>query len=342
MTEAWICAGGGGVGKTTTSAAIGFASAKQHQSTLIMTVDPARRLATALGTTLGSTPKPIGDSGHLDALMPDPVSSAVLFLEILYREQPERLEEMKHNRVYQTLADAAAGMHEIVCLVLLADSVKQKHYDRVIMDTAPSRHALDFLSYPEKLIQLLDSKALSFLSGIGKQPERAGFFAGTSKRVEQLFGSLLNIEFVKDLGQMFSLLGEAKGRFVQLCKEAERLLLGPSSKWMIVMGPTGASEADAHFLIEKAKRWTRTPQLLLNRADVFVPNYLEQAAPLHATYETLREEYARRKTRGDHIEARFKQKYPQLQMLRLPNIEARDPKVVVMRLSEYLAGSGLC
>ena len=163
-----VCCGAGGGGKTTTAAALGLAAASKGRRVLVLTIDPARRLAEAMGIP-ASGPKPAAVpedrlrqgkiSGKLDAWMLDP---KVVFEGMVLRlaDSPERAAAILENRIYRALSDLVAGMQEYTAAEALYSFVESGNYDLVVLDTPPSRNALEFLEAPRKLSLFLDEKII--------------------------------------------------------------------------------------------------------------------------------------------------------------------------------------
>ncbi|MFM2152024.1 MAG: hypothetical protein RL199_459, partial [Pseudomonadota bacterium] len=183
-----VLCGAGGVGKTTTSAALGLAAAKAGRRVLVLTVDPARRLAQAMGIPshadvptrvaaerLAAAGLPAGAA--LDAWMLDP---KVVFEKLVKRlAAPDRARTILESRLYARLSEVVAGMQEYTAGEALHAFVTEGRYDLVILDTPPSRHALDFLDAPGRLGRLLDEGLLRVFGGSeGGLVQRAGRFVG--------------------------------------------------------------------------------------------------------------------------------------------------------------------
>ncbi|MEC7521072.1 MAG: ArsA-related P-loop ATPase [Myxococcota bacterium] len=350
-----VCAGGGGVGKTTTSAALGLALARQGHRTLVVTVDPARRLASAMGVDVDAAVHEAhvepGVEGKLFALMPEPRRSTRTFIELLFEEEPEAKARMLKNRIYLLLADAAAGMHEIVSLMLVAKAIEERTFDYLVVDTAPSRQGLDFVSYPGRLATLYEGRAVTWLgqlAGTGEAEEESdggGLLAAGKKKVEQLFGRLVNPQTLRDLAGLFAELALVKDRFARLARVSEHLLLGPSTRYLVVAAPSGSAAADARFLGRKLKRLGQRPTaLVLNRADAGTPDWLAQldgaqALPpeLSQALEAVHAELHTRQRQGDALAETLQKDMPGTPTVRLPTLEARDPSRIVRSLADRLA-----
>lgn len=352
----FICAGGGGVGKTTTSAALALSLCQRGATTLIVTVDPARRLAAAMGVDIDASVHGVdlgdGHKGRLYALMPEPRASTRAFIELLFEGEPEAKARILRNPVYRLLADAAAGMHEVVSAMLVADAIQRRAYDYLIIDTAPSRQGLDFLGYPGRLATLYESRAVSWLGalaggveGRSSPPSRGGgLFSAGRRRIEELFSRLINPQTLRDLAGLFADLAIVKERFASLARVAERLLLGDQTRYLMVAAPTGSAAADVQFLARRLRRMGQQPSaLLLNRADDSVPAWVETLsaatdlpAEIQPALETVVGELRARKRAGDWLEEALSRKLSSVSKVRLPTLQMRDPSQIVRALAVLL------
>lgn len=348
-----VAAGGGGVGKTTSSAAIAVALARTGARTLIVTVDPARRLASAMGVAIDVHVQPArvepAVEGKLFALMPEPRRSTPTFAEILFEGRPDDLARVMANPVYRTMADAAAGMHEIVSLILVAKAVEEHEFDYLVIDTAPSRNALDFISYPGRLAVLFEGRAVAWLGrlaeNVAQQEGRGpGLFASMEKRVEAMFGRILNPRFLRDLTQLFADLALVKDRFAKFARMSERMLLGERTRYVLVAAPTGSARADVGFLAKRLARYNHVPTaLLLNRADEREPPWMAALRsevpgwpPLAEALSQVQHELDVRKRGGDHLASALAKEVPRIPQVRLPTFEEPDPADIVRDLATAL------
>ncbi len=353
-----VCAGGGGVGKTTTSAALALALARRGLRTLVVTIDPARRLADALGVTIDPLPHVVhvdpATGDRLWALMPEPKASTRTFMEFLFRDEPASLERLLSNRLFQALSDALAGMHELVCMTLVARAASEHTFDYVVVDTAPSRYALDFVSYPPRLAALLESRALGFF---GTLADRSAPGAGESegaaaslarKGAEAALARGLGGRLVLDLTGLFSEMMRVRERFAGLANQSSRLLLGEGSRYVLVAAPTGSALADVRFLARKLEKFGRTPSgVVLNRADIAPRAWAEplRADPhtppaLAAALAQLEAERVARTTAADQMAEVLARHLASVPRVRLPFVESRSPAEIVLRLADEI-GSGV-
>jgi anion-transporting ArsA/GET3 family ATPase len=251
-----VCCGAGGVGKTTTAAAIGLASAVTGRRTLVLTIDPARRLAEAMGIPeasrvpsavprekLSALGVPI--QGELDAWM---LSPEVVFETMVRRLAGDegRVQEILKNRLYQHLSRIVAGMQEYTAAEALYTLSTEGKYDLVVLDTPPSRNALAFLEAPRKLSMFLDERVIGVFL-----PKKGTFFRAASDLVEKVFTKAFGEGFYEDL-QAF--LGAFSGMFGGMRAHAEavrQLLTSDQSTFVVVTSPEPAALAEASFFQDK-------------------------------------------------------------------------------------------
>ena len=167
-----ICCGSGGVGKTTTAAAFALEAARLGRRACVVTIDPARRLANSLGLdALTNRPTRIEGPwpGELHALMLDPKGT---FDDLIqrYSDSPEQAEDIRVNRIYKNLTGTLSGTQEYMAMEKLYELVEEGGFDLVVVDTPPSRNALDFLDAPRRLTHFLENRLFQALM----KPTRAG------------------------------------------------------------------------------------------------------------------------------------------------------------------------
>lgn len=359
MTRVIVCVGGGGVGKTSTSAAIALALARSGQRTLIVTIDPARRLAGAMGVAITDevtpVPLPEGTRGALSALMPDPHRSMRSFIDYLFEKEPAAKERMLRNPLYIGLSDAAPGIHELVAMNLVANAAAPKAgsggaFDVIVIDTAPSRHAIDFVTYPARLSAMLGGRVVTWLSGITRRGDAPtsgprSWFARATAPVENLLAKVTGPNLLRDTAAMFSDLALVRGRFVDLTGRASELLLGDRVNYLLVAAPTAAARDDVLFLAKRLEKLGRRAHaVILNRAaaapsDWFHELSTQAALPQAVTdvLELLHQEHQARAQAAEEHCADFTRQLPKAPVIRLPHIEATAPDVVVAHLAVAVA-----
>jgi anion-transporting ArsA/GET3 family ATPase len=253
-----VCCGAGGVGKTTTAAAIGVASAVHGRKVLVLTIDPARRLAEAMGIpeaarTPSAVPRAKLDElgvpihGELYAWM---LSPEVVFESMVRRLATDeaRVQEILNNRLYQHLSKIVAGMQEYTAAEALYTLSTEGKYDLVVLDTPPSRNALEFLEAPRKLSMFLDERVIGVFL-----PKKGAFMRAASDLIERVFSRAFGEGFYKDL-QGF--LGAFSGMFGGMRAHAEavrKLLSSDDAAFLLVTSPEPAALAEASFFQTKIK-----------------------------------------------------------------------------------------
>ena len=340
-----VCAGGGGVGKTTTSAAIALAVARAGRRSLIVSLDPARRLADALGAELGTEAKQLdvdAQQGVLYGLMPDPRDSLGTFAELLFAEHPDALRRLRDNRVYRALEAAVPGIHELASIGLTWRAVGEHDIDVVVIDTAPSRNAIDFIGQPRRLAKLLGGRAVGWLANIGQHATVDGA-AAKMGRVEKLLARVIG-PAVLEVAALFTELARVRDRFLWLNAKTGDLLLRPDTRYFLVAAPTAAARDDAHYLAKRLRSLRVKPEaIILNSA--FMPerpwvDVLEAAEdlsdPIRDVLETLQREAMLRESAASQVSTALASRHPELEQLRLPFVEASKPRDVVEILSASL------
>jgi anion-transporting ArsA/GET3 family ATPase len=251
-----VCCGAGGVGKTTTAAALGVASAVQGRRALVLTIDPARRLAEAMGLPeVSRTPVPLSRaalasvgvpvSGALDAWM---LSPEVVFETMVRRLAGDeaRVQQILKNRLYQHLSKIVAGMQEYTAAEALYTLSTEGRYDLVILDTPPSRNALAFLEAPRRLSMFLDERVVGVFL-----PKKGALFRAASDLVERVFTKAFGEGF---FGELQDFLGAFSGMFGGMRAHAEavrELLTSDQAAFLLVTSPEPAALAEAAFFQEK-------------------------------------------------------------------------------------------
>ncbi|MBF7731540.1 ArsA family ATPase [Pseudomonas sp. N040] len=232
-----VCTGSGGVGKTTTSAALGIAAAKLGKRVLVLTIDPARRLATSLGIDNSAEDVRVPGqhfAGELYAGMIDP---ARIFADYIERHSESRAaaQRLLDTVLYQQLSTTLSGSQEFTSLARLHEAATSGDYDLVILDTPPAAHAVDFLLTPEKLNAVFDSTIVSMFMG-----RAAGFgLAATAWKqgVKMILGTLTFLtgsEFVRNFTDFFAAIDAIAPEIRRTNLQAQQLLLDPSTAFVLI------------------------------------------------------------------------------------------------------------
>jgi anion-transporting ArsA/GET3 family ATPase len=251
-----VCCGSGGVGKTSTAAALALRGAEQGRRTCVLTIDPARRLAQALGLDLLSNdPKPVSGKGFatttpggLDAMMLDMRRTFDDVIE-RYARDDEQAERILANRFYQRLSSTLAGTQEYMAMEKLYELHEDGRYELLVVDTPPTRSALDFLDAPEHLNELLDARALRLLIApaqrVGRGYLRGLNFATTTmtRLVRRLTGS----ELLAEVGEFFAAFEGMYDGFKERARRVYDLLKHPGTAFVVVATPDQAALREAAY-----------------------------------------------------------------------------------------------
>jgi anion-transporting ArsA/GET3 family ATPase len=252
-----VCCGSGGVGKTTTAAALALRAAERHgRRTVVLTIDPARRLAQSMGLTeLDNTPRPVsgvvGKRGELNAMMLDMKRT---FDEVVAAHmEPSRAAEIFANPFYQAMSSTFSGTQEYMAMEKLAQLRATDHWDLIVVDTPPSRSALDFLDAPARLGRFLDGRMLRLLMAPARAGGRSMFnlvaagFGVVSKTVQRILGAQL----LSDLSGFVSALDSMFGGFRERSEQTYRILQDPQTAFLVVAAPEPDAVREAAFFASR-------------------------------------------------------------------------------------------
>ncbi len=256
-----VCCGSGGVGKTTTAAALGVAAAEAGRRVVVLTIDPARRLAQSLGLTeLDNTPRPVpgvGTSagGSLDAMMLD--MKRTFDDVVLAHSTPEKAAQILENPFYQAVSSSFAGTQEYMAMERLgqlrAEAEREGTWDLVVVDTPPSRSALDFLDAPKRLGSFLDGRFIRLLMA----PARAGgraylkVFSVGATLAAATVSKVLGGEFLSDVQTFVAALDTMFGGFRERADVTYALLKDPSTAFVVVAAPERDALREAAYFVER-------------------------------------------------------------------------------------------
>jgi anion-transporting ArsA/GET3 family ATPase len=278
-----VCAGSGGVGKTTTSAAVAMGLAARGARVCVVTIDPARRLADALGIeALGSEPRRVDDErfaghgialeegGELWALMLDPKKTFDELIATLAPDEAAR-DEILENRIYRELSSAVAGSQEFTAVAKLYELERSGRFDVIVLDTPPSRNALDFLDAPDRLTGFLEGRALRlFLAPTGLAAKVVG--RGTSV-VFGVLRKVTGVDLMNDLSGFFIALSGVLEGFRERAAAVKALLADDATTFLIVTSPEREAREEAIFFRGKLRE-AGLPfgGLVVNRVHILAPD----------------------------------------------------------------------
>ena len=256
-----ICAGPGGVGKTTTAAALALGLAAQGLRVVVVTIDPARRLADSLGLEeLSNEPHRL-DPARLEGFEPAPggelwamtLDSKRTFDGLIERLAPDPAarDQVLANPIYQQISTAVAGSHEFTAIAKLHELDAGGAYDVVVLDTPPSRNALDFLEAPGRLTSFFGGRAVRLLlrpAGFGSRLLGAGTGA-----VFSILQRATGVDLLQDVAAFFRVLGGMVDGFSERAARVGDLLSDPATSFVLVTSPEPAPSQEALFLAERLR-----------------------------------------------------------------------------------------
>jgi anion-transporting ArsA/GET3 family ATPase len=266
-----VCCGSGGVGKTTIAAALGLRAAERGRRVVVLTIDPARRLAQSMGIEqLDNTPRPVpgvaGD-GSLDAMMLDMKRT---FDEVVASQaSPEKAQQILSNPFYIALSSSFAGTQEYMAMEKLgqlhADAQRDGSHDLIVVDTPPSRSALDFLDAPERLSSFLDGRFIRLLLAPAKGPAKlmtagVGLVTGAMTKV-------IGAQVLRDMQTFVAAFDTLFGGFRQRAQKTFELLQADQTAFLVVAAPEPDALREAAYFVERLSE-DRMPLagLIVNRA----------------------------------------------------------------------------
>jgi anion-transporting ArsA/GET3 family ATPase len=292
-----VCCGSGGVGKTTTAAVLAVEGARRGRRSLVVTIDPAKRLANALGLDeLSNEPREIAPDrwdpkgerlpgGALSAMMLD-TKSTFDGLVTRYAQSPEQSERILENSFYRNISGALSGTQEYMAMEKLHELHEEGGFDLIVVDTPPSRHALDFLDAPARLLRLLDNRVFRILM----MPTRTGMkIAGAAvqaflKTISRVVGSAV----VDDIVAFFRAFEGMEEGFRQRAHRVVELLGEPTTRFVLITSPRRDAVEEARFFAEKiGDHDLSVDALIVNRVH---PRFgTEHSSGLRARASSLRE-----------------------------------------------------
>lgn len=254
-TRIVVCCGSGGVGKTTTAAALGLRAAERGRKVVVLTIDPARRLAQSMGIdSLDNTPrrvKGVEGSGELHAMMLDMKRT---FDEIVEAHADgDRAAAILGNPFYQSLSAGFAGTQEYMAMEKLGQLRARDEWDLIVVDTPPSRSALDFLDAPKRLGSFLDGRLIRLLTAPAKLGGRAGmkFLNVGMSMMTGTLGKLLGGQLLKDVQTFVAAMDTTFGGFRTRADATYKLLQAPGTAFLVVAAPERDALREAAYFVQR-------------------------------------------------------------------------------------------
>lgn len=254
-----ICAGSGGVGKTTTAAAIAVGLAARGKKVAVLTIDPAKRLADSLGLEeLGNEPRKVDErlfaeagietKGELWAMMLD---AKATFDELVARNAPDERarDRILENRIYRQISNALAGSQEYMAMEKLYELHQEGDYDFLVLDTPPSRNALDFLDAPRRLTQFIEGRSLQiFMKPTGLVTRVVGQGGAVMFSVLK---RVIGFDLLSDIAEFLQSFGDMVDGFRDRAKRVSELLADAETSFIVVCGPQGEPIEEAIYFQRK-------------------------------------------------------------------------------------------
>lgn len=269
-----VCVGSGGVGKTTTAAALGVHAAQEGRRVAVLTIDPARRLAQALGAdAVGAEAHRVpgltthdGRPAHLDVLLLDMRRT---FDDVVRAHAaPDRVEEILTHPLYESLASSLAGTQEYMAMERLGqlheEIARTGRWDLLVVDTPPSRSALDFLDAPARLGGFLDGRLVRVLSAPGRVGLRV--LGGGLRLAKGVVGVVLGPSLVGDVQVLLEAMDSVLGGFRRRAEQTYATLTSERAAFVVVTSPEVGALAEAEHLVERLARDGVSPRaVVVNR-----------------------------------------------------------------------------
>jgi anion-transporting ArsA/GET3 family ATPase len=334
-TRIVVCCGAGGVGKTTTSAALALAAAEAGRTVVVLTIDPARRLAQSLGLgELDNEPRRVdvpGARGELHAMMLDMKRT---FDDIVVAHStPERAQQIFENPFYQTLSSSFAGTQEYMAMEKLGQLRAGDRWDLIIVDTPPSRSALDFLDAPNRMSRFLDGTMIRLLTA----PSRTGFKIASASFLffSRIISKILGGQLLRDISSFVAALDTMFGGFRERATATYELLRRPGTWFLVVATPEPDALREASYFVDRLSAEQMplaglvlnrthpptTTALSATRAEGAAEEVLEAGgadAELAAGALRVHAERMAQATREQHLADRFTSAHPEVAVRTVP------------------------
>lgn len=332
-----VCTGSGGVGKTTTAAALGLRAAELGRNVCVLTIDPARRLAQAMGLTeLDNTPRSVAgiSNGSLSAMMLDMKRT---FDEVVEsHSDPERAEKILSNPFYQALSSSFAGTQEYMAMEKLGQlRADASQWDLIIVDTPPSRNALDFLDAPARLGSFLDGRLIRIITAPARGAGRGiGRLAALGFGIfTNVLSKLLGAQVLADVGNFVADIDTTFGGFRERADATYALLKDSGTEFIVVATPERDALREAAYFVERLNQDSMPlGGLILNRVQEVPETGLTQdqllaaaqkltaegSGPLTAALLELHAQRIEIKERQKHLSARFTAAHPDVAVQPIP------------------------
>jgi anion-transporting ArsA/GET3 family ATPase len=293
-----LCVGSGGVGKTTTSAALALAAARSGKKVICLTIDPAKRLANSLGLeSMTQEETTVSTAIFQAAGVEVPGSLTVMMLDTKrtfddivnkHASSPKARDAILTNKIYQYVSTSLAGTQEYMAMEKLQSLREGGGYDLIVLDTPPTANALDFLDAPERMVEAIDSPAMRWFvqaftgQGGGKGRVAFGLLGKGSQLVLKGIAKITGGEFLDQLAGFIAAINDLFGGFTERAKRVSEALRGPDVAFVLVSSPEPMAIDEINFFAERLRQFAMP-------RDAFVINrvHLPPTSDVHSIPEAL-------------------------------------------------------
>ncbi|MFI5781389.1 ArsA family ATPase [Nocardia sp. NPDC051570] len=354
-----VCCGSGGVGKTTTAAAIALRAAEQGRKVVVLTIDPARRLAQSLGVTdLGNVPQRVRlgpeAKGELYAMM---LNMRRTFDEmVLEHTSADKAEQIFANPFYQTVASSFGGTQEYMAMEKLGQLAGRREWDLIVVDTPPSRNALDFLDAPKRLGNFLNGRMIRVIMAPGRGVGR--FVTGAMSLAVRGVSTIVGGQMLKDASVFLQSLESMFGGFQDRAERTFAMLSRPGTHFLVVAAAEPDALREASFFVDRLSTdsmplaglvlnrthpalCSLSPEHALAAADRLSPNGSGTDAPATLAADVLRIHAHRASTakREQHLLHRFTGAHPRVPIVAVTALPFEVSDLDALRaVGDQLAG----
>jgi anion-transporting ArsA/GET3 family ATPase len=333
-----VCVGSGGVGKTTVAATLALRSAIDGKGSLVCTIDPAKRLANALGLeALGNAETPIPAAAFEKAGLSPKATMRAMMLDmkrswdelIERRAPPDKRDKILQNRFYQAMSSALAGSQEYIAMEKLWELRTQRDYPLIVLDTPPTAHALDFLDAPNRILDFLDNEAAKWLLTPALAAGKVGLklFSFSSSYVAKTISRFTGTETLQELAGFMLAISSLNEGFRERATETRALLAAKTTAFVLVTGPMPDRMDEAVYFHTLLKQnHLEVAALVVNRVHSGVPDAQWAAAarlpdPLRRKMELTLEEQEHLAAADSRGIERLKEQCPGTPLIVLPRFE---------------------
>lgn len=270
--DIYLICGSGGVGKTTVSAALGLKLAGEGLKTAVLTVDPAKRLATSLGLdSIGDEPQKIANGGKSGgALFAMMLDTKRTFDRLVERHAPNAAarDRIFNNKVYQHLSGMLAGSQEYMAMERLLEIVKLGAYDAIVVDTPPMQNAMEFLEAPDRMRRMIGDSMLHLLIKPSLAVSKVGFkiFEKGAQQILKIMDRIVGFAFLQDISEMLIAFQDMLVGFDERATAVHALIKAPGTRFIVVCAPQENALAETKNFAERLKGMgCRLNKIIANR-----------------------------------------------------------------------------